>query len=560
MWCWALLAAAAVALVCTALVDGLTDRQTGNQAGALPGLTGFAAALLAVQAALLILLAAAVAALARGNRVAVRDAYLGGWLAVLVTLLGILLGGLLTGVISLGATRLLGTPVPSGFQFDKAPQNPLTVPWPVYVFGAAPIGVLCGAIAAAIPLFRRYQRRRGEFGKPAKGNRSPVANAYDGSTVGAVDGDNESFRGNRDAIARAWAVGSMVEGDATAAMLAVIAGGMLVLLVAQIAAAAAAGPAGHPVLLAGWLHGLASLVAGAGILVVGWLVLLLRQAYSDPAKRRIIGAVWDVGTFWPRAVHPLAPPCYAERAIPEVVDRIRLLTGCWGAGAGDIPRMHSQAGQLNSPPGGLSVPDGPVLLTGYSQGAIIAPAVVAQLPRETQDRVALLTLACPARRLYGRAFPAYFGGDQLDVLFDMLTVQEDQPYVRWKNLCRRSDYIGSYVFTDIFAGPAADAGADELASTGKLKRDIDQLCLDPVILVPDGNPTPPPVHRHAGWWPDPRTNEMADQLVKLLRQSASAKPARESGVTVLRGSFDQVCINVGPFPGTLIPSPFRWAG
>ena len=66
------------------------------------------------------------------------------------------------------------------------------------------------------------------------------------------------------------------------------------------------------------------------------------------------------------------------------------------------------------------MPPGPLLLTGYSQGAVIAPAVIAQLPADMLRDVALLTLACPARRLYGRAFPAYFGGHQLDVLARLL--------------------------------------------------------------------------------------------------------------------------------------------
>jgi len=65
------------------------------------------------------------------------------------------------------------------------------------------------------------------------------------------------------------------------------------------------------------------------------------------------------------------------------------------------------------------VPTGPVLLSGYSYGSAIASAVIAQLPQVRGD-FALLTLACPVRRLYGRAFPAYFGGDQLATLAEML--------------------------------------------------------------------------------------------------------------------------------------------
>src|SRR6185437_8322553 len=88
-----------------------------------------------------------------------------------------------------------------------------------------------------------------------------------------------------------------------------------------------AGPAGRSGVLSGKWQGAATAVTLVVVAVAAGLVALMRQAYSDPAKRKTIGMVWDVGTFWPRAVHPLAPPCYAERAVPEVVDRIRLLTG-----------------------------------------------------------------------------------------------------------------------------------------------------------------------------------------------------------------------------------------
>ena len=296
-------------------------------------------------------------------------------------------------------------------------------------------------------------------------------------------------------------------------MLAV--GGSLALaLAAELFAAVDAGPAGNPALLAGWLRGLASLVALVGVLVAGWLVALLRQAYSDPAKRKSIGALWDVGTFWPRAVHPLAPPCYAERAVPEVVDRIRLLTGHVTTKPDDVAYLHALAGQPNlERTRRLTVPPGPLLLTGYSQGAVIAPAVIAQLPEAVLPDVALFTLACPARRLYGRAFPAYLGPPQLSELARLLAAKApgepaapDQPAGRWKNLRRRSDYIGSWIFAE---PPPRLSDAD-------LHHNIDQPCWDPVILVPDANPTPPPTHRHSQWWQDPRTNEVGDHLVRLL--------------------------------------------
>ncbi len=526
-WCWGVLASALAALLTAALVSGFTDRQSGRQTGALPGLTGFVAALLVVQAALLVVLAVIVAVLARRARAASRGPagspgpaadvppYLAGNLATLVALLGLVLGGLLTAVINIGVTRLLGTPVPSGFRFDIPPPDALAVPWPIYAFAAAPVGLLLGAVAAALPLWFRYRDRGDQFGQRAGKDRSDVAIAYADLTAGAPsrNGDDREYDGNRAAIAKAWAIGLIVD-DAGLATALAVGGSLILVLAAELFAAVDAGPAGHPALLAGWVRGLASLVALVGILVAGGLVGLLRQAYSDPAKRKSIGALWDVGTFWPRAVHPLAPPCYAERAVPEVVDRVRLLTGHITTEPDDAAYLLALAGQPNlQRTRGLTVPPGPLLLTGYSQGSIIAPAVIAQLPEDVLPEVALLTLACPARRLYGRAFPAYLGPPQLTELARLLDAQAPgqspapgQPSGRWKNLRRRSDYIGSWIFTE---PPPRLSNAD-------LHHNIDQPCWDPVILVPDASPTPPPIHRHSQWWPDPRSNEVGDHLVRLL--------------------------------------------
>ncbi len=168
------------------------------------------------------------------------------------------------------------------------------------------------------------------------------------------------------------------------------------------------------------------------------------------------------------------------------------------------------------------MPPGPLLLTGYSQGSVIAPAVVAQLPAEVLPDVALLTLACPAQRLYGRAFPAYFGQRQLAELASLLDATTpdqnpgpDQPPGRWKNLRRRSDYIGSF----IFAEPDPDL------TDAYLRDHVDQPCLDPPVLVQNANLTAPPTHRHSQFWPDPRTTEVGRYLVSLLSADAAVQLA-----------------------------------
>ncbi len=538
-WCLGVLAAAAAALLGAALVSGWTDHRHGPQPGALPFFTGFLAVLLIVQAAVLIILTVIVAVLARRARAAGSygevTPYLHGWLSPLVAVLGFTLGGLLTAIVNFGVTRLLGTPLPSGFRFDVTPGNVLAVPWPIYAFGAVAAGLLAGAAAAAIPLGRKYRTHCRQFETSGPGKASAVAAAYGDATAGgARGGDDPGYASNRTAISKAWSIGLVADQAASAAAW-VAGGGLLALLAAELAAAFTAGPAGH---VPDWGHGLASLIAALGVLAAGWLVALLRQAYSDPSKRKTIGALWDVATFWPRAVHPLAPPCYAERAVPELVDRIRLLTGHAGHGADDVAGLLAEAWQPDlQRTSGLTVKPGPVLLTGYSQGSVIAPAVIAQLPPEVRCCVALLTLACPAQRLYGRAFPAYFGSGQLAELAALLgatTAPQDSPGAgpagRWKNLCRKSDYIGSW----IFAEPEFRLDDNDLRSQ------VDQPCWDPVVLVPDGNPTPPPTHRHSQWWPDPRTRELGAYLVRVLTDHANdescpgpgpGSPAQSSSLT-----------------------------
>ncbi len=484
----------------------------------LPGFTNVCAFLLVVQVVLVAALALAGWRLARSappQDEATRP-FARGHLAALFALLAVLLGGVFGALATLFATRVLGTPVPSGIAFRPPPANALQIPWPVYAFAAAPIGLAAGLIISAAWVGYTWLKRAAAFAAPADGG-SPVARFYGGHFGHA---DAEGFRATRTRIARAWATGLLVDQAAVVALWAAL---------GMVAATAWAGiyaavTSGHAA--AGQqLHGFAAIESLIGLFLAGLLVALLRQDYTNPARRKTIGAIWDVGTFWPRASHPLAPPCYAERAVPELVDRVRILTGTVPEDPADpawqqIAAHLRDAGTTDSP--GLSVPAGPVLLTGYSQGSVIAPAVVAQLPEDTLRQTALLTLACPLRRLYGRAFPAYFGLEPRQTLARLLDSAEGGPPVppvppvsRWKNLVRRTDYIGSWVFADPEPGDP---------DPGQIQPGVDQPCWDPVSLSSDLDPTPPPIHYHSGFWPDPRVTQLGRYLgTTLFRLSDPAR-------------------------------------
>ena len=495
-WCWVLLAAAVIAIVGAAAVSGWTDHSTDPRHQMFPGVSGFLFWLLVAQLALLLVFGLVVALLAR-RAPAPGDGfqpYFGGHLSVLIALLAFLLGGLLSAALNLGVAGLLGTAVPGRLVLPPAPGNSLYVPWPLYAFGAAALGALAGALVAGPILYLRYRKNWTLFNGPA-GTDPPAGRAAFPLVAGDY-GDEAAAPANTRKVAKAWAVGLLAD-DAARAVAWLVGGGLIVLLAVETTVLVMAARADRLPTTVGFLHQIASIVSLITVALAAWLVGLLRSAYSDPAKRKTIGALWDVATFWPRAAHPFAPPCYGERAVPEVVDRVLLLLGHGQA----FPGQHELADQYR-----LTVEYGPVLLTGYSQGSIIAPAVAAQLPPSVLGKpgFALLTLACPARRLYGRAFPSYFGQQHLEQLRSLLS-HDGREY--WRNAVRRSDYIGSWIFS-----PPQPARAQE-----HLTEHLDQLCRDPVVLARDSEPTPPPIHRHSGWWPDPQAGEIAAYLVDLLR-------------------------------------------
>ncbi|MFI6928312.1 hypothetical protein ACIBIZ_50890 [Nonomuraea spiralis] len=209
---------------------------------------------------------------------------------------------------------------------------------------------------------------------------------------------------------------------------------------------------------------LATVGAWALTTVVVGLVLLGRRTFADSRLRRTIGILWDICTFWPRAIHPLAPPCYTERVIPELVGRLDTLT-------------HGERDR--------------VVLSGHSQGSVLAAALVLQLRPEVAGRVGLLTHGSPLRRLYAAFFPAYFGRAGLAAV---------RATVTWINLYRLSDPIGGPVFgrTDPFA-PPAPAGS------------VDRFCWDPAR--PGPHEPLPRTRWHSDYWLE---SSYDDALAALL--------------------------------------------
>ena len=128
-----------------------------------------------------------------------------------------------------------------------------------------------------------------------------------------------------------------------------------------------------------WLHLAArrwvQRLADLGTLLLGLAILRFlataRKAWKQGSTRRTLGILWDLGSFWPRAAHPLAPPCYCERALPQLQTRLAFIaTGV----------------------------DDHVVVAGHSQGSVIAAALMLMhRPQQVQGQDESADLRVSAR-------------------------------------------------------------------------------------------------------------------------------------------------------------------
>ena len=103
------------------------------------------------------------------------------------------------------------------------------------------------------------------------------------------------------------------------------------------------------------------------------------------------GIVWDIACFLPQTGHPFGPPCYAERAVPEIAGRINH----W-----------------------LRTEDRRVVLAAHSMGAVLAMSTIGLLAssdatRRLLPRVAVLTFGVQLRPFFGRMLPELLGPEVL---------------------------------------------------------------------------------------------------------------------------------------------------
>ncbi|WP_406067857.1 hypothetical protein [Micromonospora sp. NBC_01638] len=440
---------AAIVLTVVVVAYLLASPQPWHEGHGLPGYDAILAGLFVAQTTLLVALG--VVLLWRRDR---GTTPLFGLGALVIAAAGISLGVAYSAELIYRVADFLDRDVPTGEGIATGPPRAYT--WAIYGFFRAVLVTLI--VAGLVSLISRRGRRRAAAAIVARDYPNPPAEA------------RPRLRQVRDAIARARFTEKLVP---LAVLYSCLAGlgtatttigllGQLPSDVIERNAGLSAGAVIFGISAGSWV--IAAIILG---LIIGGVF-----AYRTVPYRRHVGVLWDLGTFWPRAAHPFAPPCYAERAVPELARRITYL----------VESGH------------------PVLLTGHSHGSVLLAATVLQLPPQVASRVALLTHGSPLRRLYARLFPAYVDDAALHEIGRRVGW-------RWVNLWRDSDPIGGWIFS-AHRSPAPATTSDPAAAVDRRQRDPRD------VVTPPSDSIPPPIHGH---WPD-ESDEPFTAMVRELVQ------------------------------------------
>ncbi|MEU1892291.1 hypothetical protein [Streptomyces pristinaespiralis] len=461
---------AALVLLALSLLYASWSRPGWTSAGTLPGDVTFRVIVLA-QGALVVALA--VAALRLHRRARHPRTVLHGLGGPAVAMLACALGGVMTGGVAQRVADWLDGPGTPGMDGEGTiPGPPVLLSWQASVIPVLLAVLLVPAVLLAVRTWHTARRLVPQI----------EAEYFDGDPG---EGRRDRVRTRRIAGTRARAALT----DVAPLIVGVVSGATLLLGAAAVGGAWASGEVPGRSFGEGPAESAAEAAQALGSWLVGFGFILFvtmgRRAYRDASARRTIGILWDVGTFWPRAAHPFAPPCYAERAVPDLTWRMCTWTGRTG---------------------------GRLVISGHSQGSVLAAAAVWQLPADTRKRVALLTYGSPLERLYGRWFPAYFGPKALLELSSEVDC--------WRNLWRRTDPIGGPMLITAETDPAGD-GCDD-------PTDVDRQALkDPVVYGrSERHPLPEPILGHSDYQAHP---DFAKERAALLDRLTPAVPRQAQG-------------------------------
>lgn len=335
----------------------------------------------------------------------------------------------------------------------------LLVPSPYVLFGAATlIALVIVALTAVAVLFRT-----------AAGDAPPSASA----SV-PVPGQSKRLRRSR---ARARRLAGRAHRAEKAAGLLGLLGGASVTVVLMLAAR---GWPDEPLAEDGW-DGFARKVIDLGTLglaAVGTAVLAALVGGKTTGRTRPLGLLWDLVCFLPRAAHPFGPPCYAERAVPEIVGRC-----AWWLDT-DHPQGEGRTRRGDR-----------IVLSAHSLGSVLAVAALFALPSQVRDQpqhpLRLLTYGSQLRAYFGRIFPELLGPQVLgtapvrsaqlwrpdpwaaelseptrpvdESLDSVVTRLGGTPAQapRWRSLWRRTDFLGFPVCAFSSDGNDIDRPAEE---------------------------------------------------------------------------------------------------
>jgi hypothetical protein len=276
-------------------------------------------------------------------------------------------------------------------------------------------------------------------------------------------------------------------GEAAFGLLTLLIWGAAVLAIAASALRNGTGATGYRAMLKGPMDAIQTDFAGWGIVLAATVILAFMVMNAATSKEeRPLAILWDVMCFLPNAAHPFGAPSYSNRVVPELARRIN----DWL----EAP-VPAQAPGSAAPSQATAGPSHAVLVSAHSLGAVVAIAALFHLKACKPDldfkRIRLLTYGVQLRPYFGRFFPELFGpavlgtwptrgpglfmadpwktarekesakpDSQSLTLVELL--QDGQPTTPvWRNIWRRSDYLGFPAYAHTTQGNDLDVYAVE---------------------------------------------------------------------------------------------------